>query len=74
MGKGSVITADNLLYFYDERRGNFCLVKASPIESEIISSFSIKNGAGPYWAHPVIRKGVLYIRHGDALMAYDIRK
>jgi hypothetical protein len=26
-----------------------------------------------HWARPVIHQGVLYIRHGEALMAYDIK-
>jgi len=30
-------------------------------------------GNDQHWARPVIANGVLYIRHGDALMAYDIR-
>lgn len=28
---------------------------------------------GPFWAHPVISKGKLYIRHGDVLMVYLIK-
>jgi hypothetical protein len=28
---------------------------------------------GPFWAHPVIHNGVLYIRHTNALMAYNIK-
>jgi len=31
-------------------------------------------GSGPYWAHPVIHNGILFIRHGKALMAYDIKE
>ena len=27
----------------------------------------------PFWAHPVIANGVLYLRHADRLMAYDIK-
>jgi len=30
-------------------------------------------GADQHWAHPVIHRGVLYIRHGDALMAYKVK-
>ena len=32
-----------------------------------------KGGEGKSWAHPVVCGGRLYIRHGDALMAYDIK-
>ena len=30
-------------------------------------------GNGMHWAHPVVCNGRLYIRHGDALLAYDIK-
>ena len=39
----------------------------------IVSSFKITKGSGPHWTQPVIHKGVLYIRHGEALMAYKIK-
>ncbi len=72
--KGSIIAADGMLYIYDERQGNVGLVKATPEKFDLISSFRITQGnAGPYWAHPVIKNGVLYIRHTNALMAYNIR-
>jgi hypothetical protein len=72
--KGSIIAADNMLYCYEERRGNLALVEPSPDDFKIISSFRITEGSGPHWAQPVIHKGVLYIRHGNALLAYDIKK
>jgi len=72
--KGSIIAADNMLFCYEERRGNFALVEPSPDGFKIISSIRITEGTGPHWAQPVIHGGVLYIRHGNALMAYDIKK
>jgi hypothetical protein len=30
-------------------------------------------GSREHWARPVIHQGILYIRHGEALMAYDIK-
>jgi outer membrane protein assembly factor BamB len=72
--KGSIISAEGLLYIYDEKRGNIGLLKATPEKFDLISSFRITEGAsGPYWAHPVIHKGVLYLRHNNALLAYDIK-
>jgi outer membrane protein assembly factor BamB len=71
--KGSIISAENRLYCYDERRGNVALVRAVPDDFDIVSSFRITQGKGPHWAHPIIDDGVLYLRHGDVLMAYDIR-
>ena len=71
-GKGSIIAADNMLYCYDERQGTVGLVKANPEEFDVVSEFRITKGRGSHWAHPVINKGILYIRHGNALMAYKI--
>lgn len=71
--KGSIIYADNLLYCYDEKYGNVALVEPTPEEFKIISSFKVEEGRGPYWAHPVIVNGVLYLRHGDFLLAYKIK-
>jgi outer membrane protein assembly factor BamB len=71
--KGSVIYADGMLYCYDEETGDVGLIKASPKGFEIVSSFRITQGSGKHWAHPAISDGRLYIRHGDALMAYDIK-
>lgn len=71
--KGSLIYADGMLYCYDENTGDVALVKPSPKGFEIVSSFQITQGSGKHWAHPAISNGRLYIRHGDALMAYDIK-
>jgi outer membrane protein assembly factor BamB len=71
--KGSIISAEGMLYIYDERSGNVGLVKANPGKFDLVSSFRITKGSGPYWAHPVIQNGKLYIRHGKALMAYNIK-
>jgi outer membrane protein assembly factor BamB len=71
--KGSIIYADGMLYCYDENTGDVALVKASPKAFEIVSTFGVTEGSGKHWAHPAISDGRLYIRHGDALMAYDIK-
>ncbi len=71
--KGSVIAADDMLYCYEERRGVMALVRPTPEKFEIVSQFRITQGAGGHWAHPVINDGILYVRHGKALMAYQIR-
>jgi len=72
--KGSIISAEGMLYCYEEKNGHLALVKATPDDFKIISSFKVPLGQGPHWSHPVINNGVLYIRHEDALMAYSIRQ
>jgi len=71
--KGSIAYADGMLYCYEEREGTVALVKASPKEFDIVSSFKITKGTDEHWAHPVICDGRLYIRHGETLMAYNVK-
>jgi outer membrane protein assembly factor BamB len=72
--KGSIIAAEGMLYIYDEKMGYVGLLNADPEKFNLISSFQVTQGnSGPFWAHPVIHNGVLYIRHTNALMAYNIK-
>mgnify|MGYP000903933316 CR=1 FL=1 len=66
--------ADGMLYIYEgPARGIVHLVKASPESCQQAGQFKITEGDGKHWAHPAIANGILYIRHGDAIMAYDLR-
>ena len=69
---GSVIYADDHLYCYADN-GNVNLIKVSEPKMEVVSKFKIVKGTKEHFAHPVISNGVLYIRHGNALMAYEIK-
>ncbi len=71
--KGAVVYADGMLYIYEERGGNVALVKPNPDKLDIVSTFQMKKGDGPHWAHPSIYAGLLFIRHGDVVNVYDIR-
>lgn len=71
-GPGNVIANNNMLYYYSER-GEMLLVKATPEKFDEISKFKVTMGTAQHWAHTVIYKGVLYVRHGDVLMAYNIK-
>lgn len=71
--KGSVISAEGLLYIYEEKTGNVALVRPNPEKLDIISTFRVTKGTGPYWAHPVIDKGRLFLRHGDYMAVYNIK-
>ena len=72
-GKGSVIYSDGLLYCYDERRGFIGIVVPDGKEFKTVSEFRMDKGSGPFWAHLAIHDGVLYARHGEALIAYKIK-
>ncbi|OFY62091.1 MAG: hypothetical protein A2V64_09040 [Bacteroidetes bacterium RBG_13_43_22] len=71
--RGSVISADGMLYLFEEKSGHIALVKSDASKLDIVSEFQITKGEGPFWAHPVVSNGNLYIRHGDVLMAYRIK-
>jgi len=72
-GEGSLTYADGMLYLYDVR-GNMKLVKASPEKFEVSGEFKTpKGGEGPYWAHPVVCGGRLYLRHSDKIFVYKIK-
>ncbi len=70
--RGVVIYADGMLYVYAED-GTMYLVKPNPAAFEPVSQFVVSGGTDEHWAHPTIANGRLYVRHGDALMAYDIK-
>lgn len=72
IGIGVVIYADGLLYCYTQR-GELALVKPSPTGFSVVSKTKVALGTEQHWAHPVIYDGVLYVRHGRALVAYKVK-
>ena len=70
--QGAVVAADGMLYVYGQD-GTMYLVKPSAEAFEPVSQFAVSQGTAEHWAHPTIANGRLYIRHGDALMAYDVK-
>jgi outer membrane protein assembly factor BamB len=73
VGSGALIAADNMLYYYTQK-GDMMLISYNQGKLEKVSSFKIKKGSLQHFSHPVVNKGILYQRHGNALMAYDIKK
>lgn len=71
VAKGVVIAANNKLIGYSEK-GELFLADAVPFSFKVIGKTKVSIGAEQHWAHPVIYKGVLYVRHGNALIAYQI--
>jgi len=70
--RGSIIYADGHLYCYTDN-GYVNLIKLSESKMEVVSKFKIEKGTKEHFAHPVIANGVLYVRHGNALMAHEIK-
>jgi outer membrane protein assembly factor BamB len=72
LGIGNIIVADGMLYCYAEK-GDLALVHINPGKFDIAGQFPITLGTDQHWAHPVVSKGALYVRHGNTLMAYKIK-
>ncbi len=70
---GCLIAADGMIYSYEDKRGRVSLIKPLDDAMEIVSSFRVRQGEGRHLAHMSIGHGILFIRHGDVLMAYDIQ-
>jgi len=71
--KGVTISADSMLYLYNEK-GMLGLFKPNGPKMEAAGSLKITQGTKAHFAHPVICRGILYVRHGKSLMAYDLKK
>ncbi|MCP4749488.1 MAG: PQQ-binding-like beta-propeller repeat protein [Proteobacteria bacterium] len=72
-GKGAIISAEGMLYVYEELRGKLGLLKATPNGFSVISSFRIRKGNSQHWCHPIISDGILYLRRGNVIMAFDVK-
>ncbi len=68
---GATILADGRLYCYNDQ-GMMGLIKPDQGKLEVVSSFKITAGTLEHFAHPVISDGILYVRHGTVLLAYDV--
>jgi outer membrane protein assembly factor BamB len=73
INKGSMVYADGMLYVMEEKSGTVGLVKPDPQGFQLISSFKLQGGSGPFWSHPFIANGKLYLRHGEVLFVYNIK-
>jgi len=71
--KGVTIYADGMLYCYNEK-GQLGLFRPDGPKMEEVSLFRITRGTKAHYAHPVINRGILYLRHGRSLLAYDVKK
>jgi len=72
-GRGSTIGANNMIYCYNEK-GDIGLIKNGTDSLELISTFKFKQGTNEHFAQPVIKNGVLYVRRGNSLVAFSIKK
>jgi outer membrane protein assembly factor BamB len=69
--RGNTICVDSMLICYDAK-GKVALIKPGPKLMKVNSQFRISHGTKEHFAHQVVDNGILYIRHGNALIAYHI--
>ncbi len=68
---GSLIYADNKFISYGNN-GEVNLINYDQKKLTVTGKLKIEKGSKDHFAHPVLADGILYIRHGKALMAYKV--
>jgi outer membrane protein assembly factor BamB len=69
---GSIIYTDNKFIVYGNN-GTINLVNYEKEQLELAGELKVKEGTGQHFSHPVVANGMMYIRHGDAIMAYRVK-
>lgn len=69
---GSIIYTDNKFIVYGNN-GAITLVRYEQDQLELAGELKVKEGTGHHFSHLVVANGIMYIRHGDALMAYRVK-
>lgn len=69
---GSLIYADNKFICYG-MNGKVNLINYKDKKLNVTGTFRVKQGSKQHFSHPVIANGIMYIRHGNTLLAYNVR-
>ncbi|MEW6357342.1 MAG: PQQ-binding-like beta-propeller repeat protein [Planctomycetota bacterium] len=73
VGRGAILLADKMLYMFSEQGGKMGLAAANPKKLIPTGEFSVP-GDGPSYAHPVVIDGRLYLRYGDNLYVFKLKR
>lgn len=79
VGKGSIHSADGMLYLLDEKSGDCVLVEPSPSKFSEKGRFKLepqspnRNSKGGVWTHPVVANGRLYLRDQELIHCYAVK-
>jgi outer membrane protein assembly factor BamB len=68
------LVADSMLFCYEDKTGRLALLKMNGNNLELVSSFKITLGNGPRIAHLALSDGLLFVRRGEVLMAFDVKQ
>ena len=69
---GSLAFADNKIICYGNN-GEINLITKGEGKPEVSGKLKINEGSGHHFSYPVVAGGIMYIRRGDALMAYQVK-
>jgi len=69
---GSLAFADNKIFCYGNN-GEINLIRYKNDKPELAGKFKVNEGSGYNFSYPVVADGRMYIRRGDALMAYNLK-
>jgi outer membrane protein assembly factor BamB len=70
---GGLIFGDNKFICYGNN-GDLSLITYDQGKMAVSSMFKVEKGTLQHFAHPVVANGIMYVRHGNALMAYKISR
>lgn len=70
---GCTLFADGSFYTYTNR-GDLAMIKPDTGRLNTASHSKVTHGSGLHFSVPTMYNGILYIRHGTALIAYDLRQ
>jgi len=68
---GCTLVADGMLYTYTSK-GDLAMMKPDAGGLNIVSHTKVTHGSGLHFSMPTMYHRMLYIRHGKALIAYDL--
>lgn len=67
------LVAGNQLYCYEDGTARVYLFNITDKGINLVSSFKTASGSGPSIAHMSVANGLLFLRHGNVLMAYNVK-
>ncbi len=79
LGRGSITSADGMLYCFAEKDGTTVLIRATPDGWQEEGRFTIPRHTqrreynNNHWTHPVLANGRLYLRDQELIFCYDVK-
>jgi outer membrane protein assembly factor BamB len=72
VGRTAILAIDGGIIGYDEG-GRIVFLTLAGEQGKVAGSFPVDFGKQQHWNQPVVANGVLYVRHGDVLAAFDLK-